>query len=296
MFDTFTQDRISTGDISLFVRRSPPQGKPPLLLLHGYPQTGAMWHATAPDLARDFDVIVPDLRGYGQSDKPPSDPDHATYSKRAMAADMVTLMRGLGYDSFVVAAHDRGGRVAHRMGMDHPDAVRAMVILDIAPTREMYANTDADFARAYWHWFFLIQPHPLPETMIGHDPEGYWRLKCCDAPGSDAPFAPEALAEYLANFADPKAIHASCEDYRAAYTIDIAHDDADGSARLTMPVHVLWGANGVIERCFDCLDLWRQRAHTVTGRTLPCGHYMAEERPDDITREIRAFLLPITRT
>lgn len=289
MFEGFREEMHRVGDIELFARRSPPTGKPPLLLLHGYPQTSAMWHATAPDLSHDYDVICPDLRGYGRSDKPASDPMHATYSKRTMARDMVNLMQGLGYDRFYVGAHDRGGRVAHRMGMDHADAVIAMMILDIAPTREMYANTDADFARAYWHWFFLIQPAPLPENMIGRDPDEYWRLKCCDVPGSDAPFAAAPLAEYLAAFRDVDAIHASCEDYRAAYSIDIAHDDADAGAKLAMPIHVLWGANGVIERCFDALDLWRKRADVVTGQALPSGHYMAEEIPDQITTQMRAF-------
>jgi len=292
MFAGYSEDRIDTGDVTLFVRRSPVLGKPPLLLLHGYPQTGAMWHRVAADLAQDFDLIIPDLRGYGRSDKPPSAPDHAPYSKRAMAGDMVALMGGLGYDKFLVGAHDRGGRVAHRMGMDHPDVVQAMVILDIAPTREMYANTDADFARAYWHWFFLIQPSPLPETMIGHDPDSYWRMKCCDTPGSDAPFAPEALQEYLSAFRDADAIRASCDDYRAAYSIDIAHDNADGECKLTMPIHVLWGANGVIERCFDCLALWRERAGQVSGAALPSGHYMAEEIPAQISAQMSAFLLP----
>ena len=289
MFPDFTEERIAANGVTLFVRRSPVTGKPPLLLLHGYPQTGAMWHKVAGDLAQDFDLVIPDLRGYGRSDKPPSDPEHATYSKRAMARDMVALMRGLGYDRFHVGAHDRGGRVAHRMGMDHPEAVIAMTILDIAPTREMYANTDADFARAYWHWFFLIQPHPLPETMIGTDPDAYWRLKCCDVPGSDAPFAPAALEEYLSCFRDPAAIRASCEDYRAAYTTDIAHDDSDDGARLSMPIQVLWGAHGVIERCFDCLALWRLRSENVVGRALPSGHYMAEEIPDQISAAMRDF-------
>ena len=289
MFADFTESRIAVDDVTLFVRQSKPQGKPPLLLLHGYPQTSAMWHLTAPDLAQTFDVICPDLRGYGRSDKPTSDPHHATYSKRQMAADMVQLMRQLGHDRFYVGAHDRGGRVAHRMGMDHPNAVIAMTILDIAPTREMYANTDADFARAYWHWFFLIQPAPLPENMIGHHPDDYWRLKCCDVPGSDAPFAADALAEYLAAFRDPQAIHASCEDYRAAYSIDIAHDDADDAAKLSMPIQVLWGQKGVIERCFDCLALWQQRAANVTGHHLPSGHYMAEEIPEQITTAMRDF-------
>lgn len=289
MFEGFTQERVTANGLSFFVRRSGGAGKPPLLLLHGYPQTGAMWHLVAPALTSAFDVVCPDLRGYGRSDKPATDPAHMPYSKRVMAEDMVAVMQALGHEKFHVAAHDRGGRVAHRMGLDHPDRVTAMTILDIAPTREMYAHTDADFARAYWHWFFLIQPQPLPEKMIGEDPAAYWRMKCCDSPGSDAPFAPEALAEYLEAFGKADAIHASCEDYRAAYTIDIAHDDADGDTKLRMPIQVLWGDKGVIERCFDCLALWRLRAVEVSGRSLPSGHYMSEEIPDTIIAAIMAF-------
>ena len=257
---------------------------PPLLLLHGYPQTHAMWHLTAPELARHFTVIAADLRGYGASGKPASTPDHSTYSKREMAKDMVVLMDQLGHNRFKVLSHDRGARVAHRMAMDHGDRVERVMILDIAPTREMYANTSFGFACDYWHWFYLIQPAPMPENMIGADPDAYWFAKC-----PEGVFADEALAAYLKAFRDPACIAASCEDYRAAATIDIAHDDADNGSKVTCPMHVLWGAKGVIESRFDCLALWRQRAEQVTGHTLDCGHYMAEELPEQIIAEAIEF-------
>lgn len=262
---------------------------PPLLCLHGYPQTHAMWHAVAPTLAEHFTVVAADLRGYGASSAPPTAPDHATYAKRAMALDMVETMRALGFDRFDVLAHDRGARVAHRLALDHPDVVRRMVLLDIAPTREMYRSTDEAFARAYWHWFLLIQPAPFPERLIGADPEAYWRHKCGSGSAGLTPFTPEALAAYLEAFT-PETIRASCEDYRAAATIDLDHDDADGNRKIDTPLLALWGAHGVIERCFDALALWRQRAHDVRGRALAGGHYLAEEVPDAVLAEVLPFL------
>ncbi len=260
---------------------------PPLLLLHGYPQTHVMWHKVAPELSKQYTLVIPDLRGYGASAKPPTDADHTPYSKRAMATDMVGLMTLLGHKRFAVLAHDRGGRVAHRLAVDHPDLVRGMVILDIAPTREMYANTNAAFATAYWHWFWLIQPAPFPETQINADPLFYLRKKL-GSWGATTPFAQEAMAAYEAAIQNPETVHAMCEDYRAAASIDIRHDDEGG--RVLCPIHVMWGANGVIERCFDCLALWRARADVVTGHNLPGGHYLAEEVPDLVTAETRAFL------
>ncbi|UWQ23129.1 alpha/beta fold hydrolase [Jannaschia sp. W003] len=288
MFPGFQRFEIETDTPSggATIRGRAGGSGPPLLLLHGYPQTGAMWHLTALALAEHYSVVVPDLRGYGRSSKPGTAPDHAPYSKREMALDMVQVMAALGHERFHVGAHDRGARVAHRMALDHPGAVRSLALLDIAPTREMYRETTEGFARAYWHWFFLTLPAPHPETMIGADPEAFWRLKCGSgwangSPGLDL-FAPEALAEYLACWT-PEAIHASCEDYRAAATIDIAHDDADGKRRVAAPTLVLWGANGAVGRWFDPLALWRRRAAQVTGRALPGGHYLAEELPEAVT-------------
>ena len=275
----------------MFVRRAGPPSAPPLILLHGYPQTSAMWHGVAPILARSFQVVCLDLRGYGKSEKPVSNSTHYPYSKRAMAQDVVAVMNHLGHKKFLVGAHDRGARVAHRLGLDHPDCVEAMVLLDIAPTREMYAGTTSDFARAYWHWFFLIQPHPLPEQIISKDPEAFWKLKCFNQANGKNPFSTEALSEYLTAFKQPDAIHSSCEDYRAAASIDIEHDNADQGKKLLMPVLALWAKLGVIESCFDALELWRLRADKVEGEALEAGHYMAEEIPKDIAKRMSEFFL-----
>ncbi len=261
---------------------------PPLLLLHGNPQTHAMWHRIAPALAERYTVVACDLRGYGRSSKPPSTEDHTPYSKRAMAADMVQVMQTLGHARFHIAAHDRGARVAHRLGMDWPESVLRMALLDIAPTREMYRDATDGFARDYWHWYFMIQPAPLPERMMATDPEGFWRWKCGGKGKGLDHFAPEALADYLATFT-PETIRATCEDYRAAASIDIRHDDEDAGRKLACPLLVLWGKNGAIERHFDCLALWRERAADIRGHALPGGHYLAEELPEDVLREFLAF-------
>ncbi len=265
---------------------------PPLLLLHGYPQTHVMWHRIAPTLASTFDVVVADLRGYGASDKPASDADHAAYSKRAMARDMVGTMAALGHERFDVAGHDRGGRVAHRLAADHPERVRRLMVLDIAPTREMYARTDDAFARAYWHWFLLIRPAPFPERLIGADPDAWLRHVCGSIVGGDPPFDEAALSRYLEAFRDPECVRASCEDYRAAASIDIRHDDEDGDARIACPLRVLWGEDGVVARCFDPLALWRLRASNVSGRALPGAHYFPEQVPDLVVADMLEFFSP----
>jgi len=265
---------------------------PPLLLLHGHPQTHAIWHRVAPRLAEHFTVVACDLRGYGDSSKPQGAPDHANYSKRAMAADMVTVMQSLGFATFRVLAHDRGARVAHRLALDHPQAVERMALLDIAPTLAMYEQTSDAFARAYWHWFFLIQPAPLPERLIEADPASYVRDVMGKRSAGLAPFDPRALAEYQRCLALPGAAHGICEDYRAAATIDLEHDrqDRDAGRRLALPLMVLWGEQGVVGRCFDPLAEWQRVGADVQGGALPCGHYIAEEAPDTLIERVLPFL------
>lgn len=287
MFEGFTGFRIKTEGAEIDGLRGG-EG-PPLLLLHGYPQTRAIWHKVAPELARHFTVVAPDLRGYGGSSKPPGGPDHAGYSKRAMAQDMMEVMAALGFERFAVCGHDRGGRVAHRMALDHEARVTRLAVLDIAPTREMYRDTRLTLARKYWHWFWLTLPEPFPERSILADPSAYLRLKCGSWGTGGEIFAPEAWAEYEAAIADPATVHAMCEDYRAAATIDIAHDDADGGRKVAQPLLVLWGEDGVIAECFDCLALWRERARDVGGRALPGGHYIPEQHPEALLPELLAF-------
>ena len=259
----------------------------PLLLLHGYPQTLAMWHLVAPRLAEHFCVVAADLRGYGASSKPDGGPDHAGYSKRAMAQDQVELMQRLGFEQFFLAGHDRGGRVGHRMALDHPERVKKLAVLDIVPTRTMFAQVNQYLATVYYHWFFLIQPFDLPERMIGADPEFFLR-NFFSRLGADT-LAPEAVAEYVRAFRDPAVIHASCEDYRAAASIDLEHDAADLGTKVTCPMLALWGAKGRIAQMFDVLATWRERATDVGGRALPCGHYVPEEAPEETFRELLAF-------
>ena len=262
---------------------------PPLLLLHGFPQTNFMWHKIAPALAADFTVIAADLRGYGDSSKPPTVSDHSPYSKRAMAADMVALMASLGHAKFAVAGHDRGGRVAHRMARDHPDVVTRLAVLDIAPTASMYGQTDMRFATAYYHWFFLIQPAPLPEKMIGADPEFYLRTKGAHWGRTEGAFTEAAFADYLRCFRQPETIHAMCEDYRAAATIDLQHDAADAGKKLVMPVLALWGASGFVGSAYDVLAEWRAVAQDVRGHAVPGGHYLPEEAPQETLAALQGF-------
>jgi haloacetate dehalogenase len=291
LFPGFRTERVTTApgiDIQAVVGGS----GPPLLLLHGHPQTHAIWHRIAPALAQRFTVVACDLRGYGDSSKPPGEFDHANYSKRAMAGDMVTVMQSLRFDSFRVLAHDRGARVAHRLAADHPQAVLKMALLDIAPTLAMYAQTGEDFARAYWHWFFLIQPAPLPERLIEADPAAYAIDVMGRRSGGITVFDPRALAQYQRCLALPGTAHGICEDYRAAAGIDLEHDRADREAgrRLQMPLLVLWGEQGVVHRCFEPLKEWKEVADDVDGGTLPCGHYIAEEAPEALLERVLPFL------
>ena len=288
LFPGFTTHDVATSGAAIRCEKG--GDGPPLLLLHGYPQTHVMWHKVAPALAQSYTVVCADLRGYGDSGKPASDENHEPYSKREMAKDAVALMAHLGHGRFALAGHDRGARVSHRLAADHPQAVSRVALLDIAPTLAMYERTDMAFARAYWHWFFLIQKAPIPETMIGHDPAGYLAFKMRDRGMGADPFDPRAWAEYVRCFT-PEAIHATCEDYRAAATIDLEHDRADRDAgrKLACPMLVLWGSRGVIEKCYDALAEWRRVAADVRGKSLPSGHYLPEEVPDLVADEFESF-------
>jgi haloacetate dehalogenase len=295
MFANHTLQRIRANGITINARVADDRSKPPLLVLHGHPQTHLIWHKVEPELSKHFSIVAADLRGYGDSDKPPSDAsmNHAPYSKREMAKDMVSVMASLGFERFKVLAHDRGARVTHRMLVDHADSVERATLLDIAPTLAMYEQTDMEFARAYFHWFFLIQREPLPETMIQADPEFFIEKMMGNRHAGLSAFAPETLAEYRRCIRLPGIAHSICEDYRAAATIDLDHDRADREAgrKVTQPMQVLWGANGIIEKCFKPLADWQRVAIDVRGSSVPCGHYIPEEAPEALLAAALPFLL-----
>ena len=288
MFEGFESRRIATGETEIHCVFG--GAGPPLLLLHGYPQTHVMWHKLAPSLAERFTVVACDLRGYGASGKPDGGPDHTGYSKRAMARDQAEVMTALSHETFSVVGHDRGGRVAHRLTLDFPDRVARLATLDIAPTLAMYERTDKAFASAYYHWFFLIQPFDLPERLIGADPDYYLERKIGAWSRGGALFDPAALEAYKAAFRDPATIHATCEDYRAAAGIDLEHDRADLGRRVECPVLALWGARGVVGRGYDVVGLWLERALDVRGQAIDCGHFLAEEAPEETLEALLDFL------
>lgn len=282
-----TYQRINADGVTINVAL---QGSgPPLLLLHGYPQTHMIWHRVAPALAADFTVVATDLRGYGDSAKPTPGPADVEYSKRAMARDQVHVMRALGFPQFAVAGHDRGGRVAHRMALDHPRAVTALAVLDIVPTRHVFQHADKDFGMGYYHWFFLAAPNGIPERLIGNDPEFWIRARMTARHAGGTPFAPEAMAEYIRCF-DPESIAASCSDYRAAAGVDLVHDETDAHRKLTCPTLALWGRDSFVGQHYDVLTVWRDHAATVTGEALPGNHYVPEEAPAETTTALRNFL------
>lgn len=290
LFPQFDSTLLAVNGVQIKVRTG--GSGPPLLLLHGHPQTHVIWHRIAPILAKTHTVVMTDLRGYGDSSKPQGDPDHGNYAKRTMALDQLAVMQHLGFNAFDVLAHDRGARVAHRLALDHPQAVHRMVLLDIAPTLAMYGQTSEAFARAYWHWFFLIQPAPMPERLIQADPGAYVREVMGRRSAGLTPFDPRAIEEYARCLALPGAAHCLCEDYRASAGIDLMHDrtDIENQNNLKMPLLILWGRDGVVNQCFKPLEEWQKVAINVQGQALPCGHYIAEEAPELLLKHVQDFL------
>jgi haloacetate dehalogenase len=287
LFPGFSKKKIRTSGASINLVAA---GKgPPVLLLHGYPETHAMWHKVAPALARDYSVVCPDLRGYGDSSKPKGEPDHSNYSKRAMALDMVEVMTALGHETFHVVGHDRGGRVAHRLARDHGKKVKTLTVLDISPTLKMYESTTMQFARAYYHWFFLIQETPIPERMLAGLGPFYIFKRLGRGKSGLKHFDKKAMAEYVRAFKDPRTIHATCEDYRASATIDLFHDKKDLARKITMPLLAIWGRQGVVQALFDPIEDWREVATNVHGRALQCGHFIPEEKPKELLAELHRF-------
>jgi len=284
LFPGFDTVDVDTAEATVHVRRG--GSGPPALLLHGHPETHIMWHRVAPRLAEELTVVVADLRGYGDSSTPPSAPDHEPYSKRAMARDMVTVMTSLGFPRFSLVGHDRGGRVSYRLALDHPDRVERLAVLDIVPTAEMWDRMDARLALENWHWLFMAQPEPFPERLIGFDVDSYYFR------GSRERFDPRALEAYLGALRRPETIHAICEDYRAGATYDRELDAADKAEgrRIACPVLVLWSALEGLDP-LDPVSIWHEWADDVRGRGLDCGHFLAEERPDETLAELRGFLL-----
>jgi haloacetate dehalogenase len=289
-FPGFTLEEVTVKDGAIRLRRG--GSGPPLLLLHGNPQTHAMWNAVAPELAKRFTVICPDLRGYGGSLKPPATPDHAPYAKRTMARDIVELMQALGHTRFLIGSHDRGARVAHRLALDFPDRVEKLAVLDIVPTIEHFERTDMSFALGYYHWFWLAQPHPYPEVLINAAPEVWFNTHTTRGTRPQDLFHPDALADYLTAARNPDTIRGICEDYRAATSIDLEHDHASRTAgeKVQCPLLVLWGAKGKIARWYDAMAIWRQYCVTeVTGGPVNSGHYLAEEAPAEVLERFATF-------
>jgi len=286
----FQQRHVSVGDVSINTLTA--GTGPPVLLMHGYPQTHVIWHHVAPVLAGGYTVVLTDLRGYGDSAKPASTHDHAAYSKRTMARDQHEVMRALGFERYAVVGHDRGGRVGHRLALDHPEAVTALAVLDIVPTLHTFRNADAAFGLGYFHWFFLAAGNGIPERLIGGDPEFWIRARMTTRHRGGTPFDDAALQEYVRCFSTPEAIHASCEDYRAAASIDLEHDAADRAdgRRIGCPTLALWGSEGFVGRTYDVLGIWKDYAAAVDGEALPCDHYLPEEAPEATADRLGAFL------
>jgi len=293
-FNGFKREQIKTSGATI---NTVSGGKgSPLLLLHGIPETHVLWRKVAPLLAQDYFLVIPDLRGYGDSSKPPGGDDHSAYSKRAMAQDQVEVMKHFGFDKFAVVGHDRGGRAAHRMALDHPEVLTKLAILDIVPTYTLYQNITQEFATIFYHWFLLVQPAPFPETLVANSAE-YFLLSTLLWLGGHKLGEPvpdfvgkEVFQEYLRCFRDPATIHAICEDYRAAASIDLKHDAADLDRKIECPLLVLWSEKGPFHRMYNVLQTWRDRAREANGKPLPTGHFLPEQMPQELTQELKAFL------
>jgi len=292
MFEGFRERQIQAGDARIFMRIGG-EG-PPLLLLHGFPQNHVMWHLVASRLAESFSVVMPDLRGYGDSLGPPPDPDHRNYSKRVMAADMIAVMSALGHQRFLLAGHDRGGRVAYRLALDHPERVSRLAVLDILPTVDVWERMNAEAALRSYHWLLLAQPAPLPERLIAHDPDFYLRHLLDRWAGRPDALDPAAVVEYARHFRKPSVIEAMCEDYRAGATVDRRDDRADrqNGRRLSCPTLVLWGTRYLAQKAGSPLDVWRPWAEDVREVPLACGHFLAEEQPEACAEALTAFFAP----
>ena len=287
MLANFKRQTITTSEaeINTFIGGS----GYPLLLLHGYPQNYYMWHQICDRLSQDFTVIITDLRGYGDSSKPPVTADSRHYTKRVMARDQIEVMSSLGYNKFYLVGHDRGARVAHRLTLDYPQRVQKLALLDIIPTYQLYTNTDREFATAYYHWFFLIQPYPFPETLINSNPQ-YFLYHCLQSwSQTEGAFTDKALQEYLRCWSNPETINSTCEDYRASAGIDLIHDKEDSERKITCPLLVLWGNKGIIGKKYDVIASWHNRAINVTGKGLNCGHFLPEEAPEETYQALKEF-------
>jgi haloacetate dehalogenase len=289
MFPGFRSQRVAVNGVEIFLETG--GAGPPLLLLHGYPETHAMWHKVAPRLAGKYTVVCPDLRGYGDSAKPAGAADHANYSKRAMAADMVGVMQALGHAQFLLAGHDRGARVAYRLALDHPQAVEKLALLDIVSTKAAFEQGGMALATAYFHWYFLIQPSPFPETLIGADPKFYLDTIFRKWAKKPEAFDDALVEEYIRAFRDPACVHATCEDYRAGATVDLENDRKDVAAgkKIACPNLILWGAEGVGGKLFNPLETWRDLIAQPQGKALPCGHFLPEEAPEETLAALSEF-------
>ncbi len=295
-FKGFKTEQIKTSGAAINTVHGGNRDGSPLLLLHGIPETHVLWREVAPRLARDYFVVMTDLRGYGDSGKPPGGADHFAYSKRAMAQDQVEVMRHLGFKKFALVGHDRGGRVAHRLALDYSEALTKLVILDIVPTYLLYQNITQEFATIFYHWFLLVQPTPFPETVVENSAEYFLKCTLLWLGGSKLTdplpdwISPAVFQEYLRTFRQPDTIHAICEDYRAAASIDLVHDRADLGKKIECPLLVLWSEKGPFHRLYNVLQAWQERAVQAQGRSMPTGHFLPEQMPRELTQEIATFL------